>query len=367
MSYGTNYTVWLFSPTGQYQALITRFTKVHYTLATNGIGVLTLTAPPSFPMAYIQEDSRILVYRQVAGGGRYLDGDAIWLVRDWEESLDAQGKQQYTVLAYSGCDILDRPIIAYGQYTAYASKASTYLDNTIKAFIRENMGSLATDATRNFSAWLAVEADASAGPSAPKTAPYRNLLQTLREIAQTADNLGTPVFFDVVYSGSAVLTARTYTQQRGVDHGPGSGQPVILSTRNGTIAELKRAYNSNDERNFIYLSNTGSTQSDAARMAISPLNRREYYLDGGSGSNAELTTEGQAALKQYRPRATYTAKVRDTEGIRFGREYNYGDRLTVEADGWAAEARLDSVEVTVEGGRESINVELRVELSTTPG
>lgn len=360
--YGTTYSVWLLSPTGQYQALITRFTRLHYTLATNGIGVLDLVAPPSFPMSYIQEDSRLLIYRQVAGGGKYLDGDAVWLIRDWEESIDAGGKKQYTMLAYSGNDILNRPIIAYSQFSGQAAKASTYLDNTIKAFIRENLGSLATDTARNISSWLTVESNVSAGPSAPKTAPLRQLLPTLREIAQTADNLGTPVFFDVIYNGGAALLARTYTQQRGVNHGSGSGQPVILSTRNGTIAEIKRAYSSADERNVIYLNGPGSTQIDSIRTGISPYNRREFLLDSGGAAGAALTAEGQAALKQYRPRVTYTAKIRDTEGIRYGREYGYGDRLTVETETWSAEARLDSVEITVEAGRESIDVELRVEL-----
>jgi hypothetical protein len=78
-------------------------------------------------------------------------------------------------------------------------------------------------------------------------------------------------------------------------------------------------------------------------------------------SAAELAAEGEAALKKYRPREIIAAKIRDTVGIRYGREYGFGDRVGIEVGNRLAEARLDTVEVIVEGGQETINAELRVD------
>lgn len=331
---------------------------MQYTLATNGIGVCKLMLPPTFPLSFVQEDSRLLIWRQVPGGRKYLDGDAVWLIRDWEETINRQGQQEYTLLAYTASEILDRAIIAYSQGSSQGSKASAPLDNIVKALVRENLGTLATDTARNISAYLVVEADLSLGPSAPKTAPWRKLLPTLRELAQTADDLGTRIFFDVVHGSPLLL--RTYRDQRGINHGPTSGQRVILSTRNGTIAEIRRSYNSSGERNVIYLGGS-STQIDTARTGISPLNRRESFLDAGNMTSAQLTAEGQAALRNYRPKESFTIKIRDTVGIRYGREYGFGDRLAAEVGNRLAEVRLDAVEVVMEGGRETINGDLRVD------
>ena len=78
-------------------------------------------------------------------------------------------------------------------------------------------------------------------------------------------------------------------------------------------------------------------------------------------SVAQLAAEGQAALRNYRPKESYSIKLRDTVGIRYGREYGFGDRLAAEVGNRLAEVRLDAVEVVVEGGRETINGDLRVD------
>lgn len=365
--YGTNYSIWLSTPTGQRILNITRYLSLEYTLSVNSIGVLKLTLPNSFPISYVQEDSRIDVYRQVPGGARYRDGEVSWLIRDWDFDLDQNGGESITILAYSCNEILDRAIIAYAAGTAYANKTSTAVDNIIKALVRENLGSLATDTTRSRATWLVIDANTTLGPTSTKSMPWRQLLPTLRELAQDADNLGTPVFFDVIRpTGGSTFRFLTQINQLGIDHS--TTPKITLSTKNGTLANVTRSYNSIDERNIIYVGGQGQgsdrrvvNASDSARMSKSPINRRESFVDGRNTIYAALTSEANTALKNARVRETFTAKIRDTQAIRFGREYGYGDRVIANFGARSAACRLDAVTVSVSRGKETIDGELRVD------
>lgn len=367
--YGTDYSIWLSTPTGQRIALIDRFNRLQYTLTANGIGVMKIDLGPAFDLDLVQEDSRLDVYRQVPGGARYRDGEATWLIRDWDQLLDSQGRESIVLLAYTASELLDRAIVAYASGSSQARKSSVALDDLIKALVRENLGSLATDTDRDLSTWLLVEADASAGPTSSKSMAWRQLLPTLRELAQDADDLGTPVFFDVVRPGDGdTFTLQTYTGQRGADHGQESDKPVVLSPRNGTLGEVRFSTQTSNERNVIYVGGQGEesdrtvvTATDADRISRSPFNRREYFVDARNTLDAGLEAEGQAALKHFRSRKIFAGRIRDTQAVRYGREYNFGDRLVGEFKRQVVDVRLDAVEVMVEGGLEEIWAELRVE------
>lgn len=366
--YGTHYSIWLKTPGGKRIALIERFTRLQYTLAANQVGVAKLDLPPSFNLAAVQEDSQLEIYRQVPGGTRYLEGETVWLIRDWEEMIDQQGYEGITLLAYTANEQLDRPIVAYASGSSQASKSDEEIDNMMKALVRENFGALATDPDRDFSAYLGVEADTSAGPESSKAVAWRQLLAVLRELAQDADDKGSPVFFDVIKEpGGNSLRFVTFSGQRGTNHGKEAGQRVILSPRSGTLSEVRRSYQTSQERNLIYVGGQGEgsereviTVSDTARIGVSPTNRREYFADArNTEAAAGLTAEGQATLKNFRVREVFSAKLRDSQAVKYGREYKFGDRLVMEFKNRVVEVRLDAVEVTMDRGVETIRCELR--------
>jgi len=319
-------------------------------------------------------DTRGQPARDLATGARRrkISGGRCSLVRaDWDHILDGRGREYISLLAYSGIVILDTPIVDYESGTSYAKKTDQ-VDDLMKAIIRENRGALATNSDRDISDWLTVEADMAAGPSTTKAFAWRNVLAVLRELAQEADDAGTAVFFDVVYSpGTTALEFRTFVTQRGIDHGSTGAKQVVLSPRNGTLSEIRRSYISSGERNAITVGGRGEKtdreierDTDAARIALSPFNRRELFVDARNaeeGDTAALQAEAKAALKNYRPRETFSAKIRDTEAIKYGREYGFGDRIIAEFRERAVDCRLDSVSVLVERGLETIRAELRAD------
>jgi len=367
----TTYSVWVRTPTGTRIKLADRFVRLQYTLTANQIGLAKLDLPSSFPLSYIQEDSQLEIWRQVPGAKKYLEGDALWFVRDWDHVLDGQGREYISLLAYSANMVLDTAIVDYASGTSYAKKTDQ-IDDMMKAIIKENRGALATNSARNISSWLTVEADMAAGPSTTKAFAWRNVLAVLRELAQEADDAGTAVFFDVIYTpGTTALEFRTFTSQRGIDHGSTGAKQVILSPRNGTLSEVRRSYISSNERNAVTVGGRGEAtdreierDTDAIRIALSPFNRRELFVDARNaeeGDTAALQAEAMAALKNNRPREIFSARIRDTEAVKYGREYGFGDRVMAEFRGRAVDCRLDSIGILVERGLETIRAELRAD------
>lgn len=362
-----NYSIWLVSPARTRLLLLDRFIRLEYTLTVNAVGMARIDLKHDFDLnRYVQEDTLIEIWRQVPGGKKYLDGDTVWLVRDWQEILSRQGTERVPIIAYSDNEILDRPIIANKSGTSQASKSGQPIDDMMKEIVDEQLGSSATDAARDISTYLSIAADLSEGPTTSKSFSFRNVLTTLRELAQEADEKGIPVFFGVRYTPNGLLTFETSTGQWGVDH---TGEDrVILSPQSGTLSDVVRSYETRDERNYIYVGgqNQGASRtinevSDAERVGISPFNRREYFVDARTANAAELQAEGDAALKAARPREVLNAKIRDSEAIRYGREYGFGDRLIAYFRGRQTQVRLDTVQVLVERGHEEIRANLRAD------
>lgn len=366
-SIAADYSIWLLNPTGKRIKLIDRFIRLKYTLATNGIGVAQLVLPPTFPLEIVQEDCQLLIYRQFPGRPKYRDGDAVWFIRDWEWGIAQSGRESITLLAYSASEILDRAIVAYAAGSAQSTKTSLATDDMIKALVRENLGSLATDTDRDKSTYLLIDADTSLGPTTTKSMSWRKLLPTLRDLAQDAEESGTAVYFDVVRkAGDSLFTFSTYAGQRGVDHGSTSGKRVILSVRSGTLSEVKWRFATRGERNYIYVGGKEQEANrviveveDADRQNISPFGRREKFVDAKNTAAASLTAEGEAALRKYRPLETFATQIRDTQAVRFGREYGYGSIVVADLTRRSLDVRIDAIEISIGRGKERKKAQLR--------
>ena len=89
----------------------------------------------------------------------------------------------------------------------------------MKTIIDANMGSGATDATRDLSSLLTIQKSFSLAPDIDISYSRRQLLDVLQDIAAYSWKNGTYLTFDIVYTGPGTLEFRTYVGQRGVDHG----------------------------------------------------------------------------------------------------------------------------------------------------
>jgi hypothetical protein len=336
-----------------------------YALSVGGIGALTVQRLSEARGKLIPLDGRVSPWRSFAGNAPTLDSDAVFLARDY-----AWGPHSQAITCYHANELLERRITAYDAGSAYTSKADS-ADDLIKAFIRENMGSLVnlTDrdggttygAQTDVSAFVTVQADLGLAPSQTDASTRRRLDRVVAELSQAAATQGTYLVAEIVPSGAQLrsLEVRTYINQRGIDRRVGTPQALIFSEDRGNIENVRVQELHRNEATVVIAGGggTGSSRAievayDLARMGASPLNRRELFIEQNDVSaSAVLLAKAQAALRANAPTIVIEGDLISTPSATRGIHYNLGDLVTVEHRAGVFDVRLETLVVRVSGGK----------------
>lgn len=341
-----------------------------YVLNVGKAGICRLTVPwPAVDDGLFVLDGRLSIMRSIHGRPPYRDGEAVYLVRGWEK-----GEDETTIIGYHGNSLMWRRIVDYASGTSYSSKAATFADNLIKAFWLENFGASISAADRygvetqaDISAYVGTQANLSAGASVGKAAAWRNVGDVIQEIGQASTTAGTYLAAEIVASGEGALELRTYTTQRGVDHRATAAQPVILSRERGNLENARLVIDHSQEVTFVIAggSDTGTarlvaTAVDTTRMAASPLNRCEVFLDMGNVNDAtQLQDEADARLWAGRPLQVFTGDLIEGGNTIRGLHFDLGDLVTAVHRQQRYDVRLDQIHVSVGSSGQRSRVLLR--------
>lgn len=357
------YEVWLLDPFGNLLDVIDDWLSLNYNRALNNVGSLELGLDGGYPnFDFIKLDGRVVIWRD----GR-IDMETTWIIRRIIKTLDENGTLGISIGAFSANELLTRRIVAYDDGTSYADKTQVAADNMMKAVIRENFGSSASDTSRSIATYFSVEADTGQGPLLTKSFAWNNVLDVTQDISLTTISAGSAVYFDVVAPTYNTFEFRTYRAQRGLDHTFPNGQsPVVLSPDRGNLTSVLRSFDYSDEATYIYAGGAGfnqfryvTTASNADRLGQSPLNRREMFLSSGGIAQA-VDDDAQAALRENRPKRVFQGQLVNVPGTtEYGVHWNFGDLLTVEFDGETINCSVDAVQIEVANGEESITATLR--------
>lgn len=348
-----SYQVVLRDPFGNQQDVISSFIKLDYVRKENEVGVLNLTIPRSNTERYFAKDARLEVWRTI-GSKTYLDAQSVWFLRNW--TLIRNGREQtWRLTAFDGNYLLSGREVEYAAESAYASKTDQ-IDDMMKAILRENLGSSATDAARSISSYLACQADTSLAPSTTKKFSRRNVLDIFNELAEESYQRGTYLAFDVQWSGPNTLEFRTFVNALGFNHGRASGNPVVVNEARGSLVDPVLDFDYSNEITAAVAGGTGTEADravyaivDAVRAVETPFSRREKFVNAvqSGATAAALESEARSALNSGRPKITLTGSVQDTSGLMYGIDYGYGDIIVAEHEGYSFDAHLDRVHVTV--------------------
>ena len=344
-----------------------------YARTENAVGAATFTVPPAYrPIFFtgsdVKFDTRILPYRSLPGGTPYLDMETEWLVQDGEEVQDSTGKRALNLYCVDGNFILSSRNVAYYANTAYTTK-STYAGNLMKAVVRENIGALAVDTTRDLTAYMTVQANLGDGASVPLSFDRQQVLDVCIAAANASAKAGTYIAFDVVSSSPGFLEFRTYANYRGNDHRSTSASPVKVGRDAGNVTDFKLRFVHTGEVNSVYAGGSGDastrpigSSSDASRIAASPFRRIEKYI---SGLNTVLTTElnaqADAEVRADRPKATIDGTIIQKDGFLYGLHFKWGDYLTLSDNGMSFDIRLSNLRVQVKDGKETITSKFKAD------
>lgn len=355
-------TVRLKSVVGNYIATLPWF-SLDYARSVNSVGNMTLIIPSTVPYSYLVVDNRIEVWRTIDSGKTALDMDTAWLIKSIKLVHGDNGRSSWEIMAEDMKTIIKSRIVAYNQGSNQAIKSATS-DNLMKAIMRENFGSSATTG-RDISAYLSIQADTSLGLTMVKAFEYRGVEDIFGEIIEASLATASPVYFDIVMTGSNTNTPefRTYIQQRGIDRRAGRANALILSPSKGNVGAYSITDSYADEATFVYALGPGNlgarmiaTSSDTAKIARSPWGRIERVTEGQSTTGTALTHEADAELQLSRSRKVVEGQILQNTSTQYGRDWGFGDQMTFYSSGdFTFNVRVDAVHVSVSAQKESVD------------
>lgn len=373
----TTYEVHILDPFGSLLAIVSDFADpqtggaaLSYGLSVGQVGQLDLTLPVGFDDALLLLDGRIEVWRKVGNLPAKRDGDAQFLIRQWD-----YGPYQTTIGAVHANELLKRRFINYYAGSSYSTKTATTADNLIKAFASQQLGSgivavdrIGNETQADITTYLAIQANLSLGASINKSGAWRNLFDLVRDICDASTEGGTYLTFDVVATSPTTLELQTFTTQRGVDRRASSGQPLIFSKARGNIENVNLRVDRREEVTFVTGGGQGegayrvtANDDDPVRMADSPLNRREVFIENVNLDSATtLGYECSARIREGRPRITLSADVVETATCTRGVHFDYGDYVTIEHRGQQYNTRIDVVGVSLNNREQVSRIQFRV-------
>jgi len=326
------YEVWLTTDTGKRLALLNDILWMQATRVTNSIGRLNLGVKPTFDMTWLKRDRLVQVWRGVTGGKLGLW--RTYFLRGWR--FETQGSvERLTLNGPDVNDLLRRRVVAFATDTSQGKKSATEADDLMKDIVDENMVSCGT-AARNWSN-LSVQTDATAGPQLNKSVAWRRIETVLSDLSKASYVAGTEVFYDIVAvsasADSISLEFRTKTGQPGQDL---TAKGALFSQARRNLVRPYYDVDYSDEINYVYGLGQGegsdrNTQevTDQDRIDASIWNRCEAIADARNESTDNGVREAaRTALAEGRPRRRAGGKVLDTEAVRFGRDWNWGDKVT---------------------------------------
>lgn len=369
----TSYSIRIYDAFGKAMPDIPSFSELEVAQAVGTVGSVTFEIPEDYPIEYLNKDGLVTITRAPRNRTPYLLFNKIYFIRRVVWSWSG-GRGTWKVTAYCPNYLLASPsgqrgrVVAYDADSAQAVK-SDFADDMLKAVMRENIGALATDTTRDLSAILDIQADLSFAPVVQKEFSNRVLLPTLNEICRASEVAGAYLAWDIVctqppYSGTFKLEFQTFINQRGQDHRETSNDRVLIGVDFGNMDDVELDFDWTEEENYIRAGGQDNgayrlyrSGGDVVAMAESPFNRRETFIDLSNVDDpTTLDDEIDAALRAGVPKPFYSGALIPSDQTMFDVDWGFGDFLTAQARAKNFDARVDAMVVSFSSKGETIKV-----------
>ena len=361
----TQYQIGLHRDDGARIKTLDRFFELSWTRTLNNFGAFHIDLPRSFDSSIIKNDQRVSIWRKPPNGAMYRE--FYGMIRIPETS----GIQR--LHSISGYDFNYLLYAHQTEYTAGSSQeaiSAVAADDAMKAIVRNEMGASATarfpgdtgGTVRALnSTYFTVEANTTLGPAITRQYAWRRVLDVLRDLADDARQAGTDIYFDMDHVDDNQVIFRTYKDQRGADRRSTSSNPIIFGVDFGNLADPQLIRDATDEVNAALAMGSGTqdtrnlTEVVDTNATLDLWSRTESTVNAPMDSTAAaLTSAANAELINRRIKQTFNAKLINVGNTIYGRDYNFGDRVTVTYDGAQYEAMIRGITCTVANGLEQI-------------
>lgn len=354
---------------------IAAYVSADYILAENEVTPLNMILPASEidRESFEIPDGRIYIERAATEAlPLELEGNTCWFIRKFDQYDGPGGESLIDLTAYNANYLLDGPIIPYGvgNTSVPGSVKLAPGDDMMKAIVRENLGSLASDTDRSLAGYLTVAANAGAGPTLLKEFSYRKVLETVQEVAEACLlSSASPTwvgFNTTVNPANGLLTFRTYIGQSGTDRTTGS-ERLVISTAAGNLINSRYSQDWSEARTVVYAGGQGVGEvravlevEDTDATALSVFNRRELFVNSGNSADTDaLTSEANAALRANGVKRVFTGDISETESTLYGIHFRMGDLVSADYRKQGFDARVSRIHVHIENKEDKVQASLR--------
>lgn len=301
-------------------AQVDDFTALEMVLRFNGVSSWVLDLPADTGPAHLLREP---------GYGLVVERDGVVLmsgpVRETDRTWDDSG-DRLTVAGVSDDVWLARRLalpVPGGDFSLSAYDVRTGLAETvIRQYVDVNVGPSAQVDRQK----VVLSADLGRGTSVTGRARFDQLDELLRELALAGGDLG----FRVV-DVDGTLTFEVYVRK------DRSGS-AVFSPQLGNLASFQLR-TSAPEGTAVYVGGDGEGSFRTVVKAESVVGAArwgllETFVDGGASTDtAELEQKAADTLAEAAQPASLSLTPVDTDGVKFGRDYQLGDTVTVEVDG----------------------------------
>jgi hypothetical protein len=364
----TTYEIRVTDPYGLVIRVVDEFTSIDYARKINEVGQLALTIEDNGSQNVFLPENRVEVWRS-NGAVLRLDMDATWFIHSVKHRFDGSSVRYFDVEAHCPIGLLERRFIPYNEGNPTTEKQAPG-DDVMKAIMRENFGALAADVDRDLSAYLTIQGDSSLAQQVTVFCAKENIYDVIKDIADTSNERGTFLAFDVIYNPNAgTFEFRTYIGQRGVDRSVSTGDgSSTVGVDRGSLASASYFDSRIDEKNIVTAGAKDlvgivppQTVEDVSSIGLSPFHRKEFFVNASSADDdIELLDEANAAFQENKYRATFEGELSQEYALNeYGEKFAYGDKVTVSFDGREYTCMVDAINVNVSTSGEKISVLLK--------
>lgn len=354
------YVVQVYNSAGTLQATVVDYIAITVQRVVNGIDVLTVSLGGTSPSAqYITYGAIIEVYRQDVAVGIASYKEFAGVIRGITQTITDRTVYDMTAVGWN-CLLADRQIAYYSGVSNRTQFNAQPSETILKTLWNFNVSTSATTANKRFLdgrlTGATAATSAGGGNSQSISVAQLNLLSAMQKV-----QLGAGGDFAVTYTAPATWTFNWYTGQLGTDR----SASVIFSVGNGTIGKLVVKTSRIDDMTAVVVGGQGegSARAIVTRPASLPtgLDSREGWVDArNQKTTAEYQQLGDAALAlATRQRTSVDAIVLQSNALRYGRDYFFGDLVSVYTGATTVTRKIATIELKLTAdGAEAINVGL---------
>lgn len=362
-----SYEIWLTTDRGSRLVLLDNLLAAFFTRVANGVAPFMLRLPASFDTTLLRRDRMIQCWRGPKGSKR-LSLFRAYFIRWW--NFRRRGTElEIEVRGRDVNDLLRRRHVINYAGTAGSDKTG-FADDTMKEIVDDQAVTDNSDPAAAFGSRtvpdFSIQPDLGDGPTLTQAFAWRRASELLSDVARASRTATPEVFFEVVVSDVGppiTLQFRTRIDQPGMDR----TADVVFDEARGNLIGPSYTFDALDEENYIYGGGQGTGEDrniqqvwDAPRIAASRYNRCEGFAFGAFANSDNAVREAaRERMENGQPRETFTGRPVDTEGTRFGRDWNWGDKVTARFLGREYQPTIRKLTIYLDqGGKEHIDTRL---------